>query len=64
MLYVSINIFYCPFETYLTNLQVFNCILFIYISSNPQMGGNSIDELLNGRADSDILNSQDSTYQK
>ncbi|CAF3659746.1 unnamed protein product [Rotaria sordida] len=33
-------------------------------SSNPQMGGNTIDELLNHRTDSDFINQQDSTNQQ
>ncbi|CAF1268688.1 unnamed protein product [Adineta steineri] len=32
-------------------------------SSNPQMGGNTIDEILSHRADSDIINHQDLTNQ-
>jgi len=36
----------------------------IFFSSNPQMGGNTIDELL-GRGDSDaMIQQQDSTNQK
>ncbi|CAF2521165.1 unnamed protein product [Rotaria sp. Silwood2] len=33
-------------------------------SSNPQMGGNSIDELLSHRIDSDTINQQDATNQQ
>jgi len=35
-----------------------------YFFSNPQMGGNTIDELLNHCDESDIVNQQDSTNQK
>ncbi|CAF0825686.1 unnamed protein product [Rotaria sp. Silwood1] len=33
-------------------------------SSNPQMGGNTIDEILSHRIDSDVINQQDATSQQ
>lgn len=37
------------------------CALFF---SNPQMGGNTIDELLSQRAESDLIDQQDAANQK
>ncbi len=36
----------------------------LYFFSNPQMGGNTIDELLNNCDENDIITQQDSTNQK
>ena len=45
-----------------SEVLLFNYFLFSF--SNPQMGGNTIDELLS-RGDSEtIIQQQDSTYQK